>query len=157
VNPVIPEAVTQAAFQVIANDAAITLAAQAGQLELNAFLPLIAHNLLQSLDLLHGAVTIFIEHCLRDLTVDEAQTRRWLDGSFALATAVAPYIGYHAASDVARAAGERNATVRAILLERNLFTADELDAITSAYELTTPGVAGEKTVKRASEPGETEG
>jgi aspartate ammonia-lyase len=152
VNPVIPEAVTQAAYQVMANDTAITLAAQAGQLELNAFLPLIAHNLLQSLDLLHGAVTILITHCLRDLTVDETQTRRWLDSSFALATAVAPYLGYQTASDIAREAGARDITVRDVLLERRLFTAAELDAITSAYELTTPGVAGEKVVKRKGDP-----
>jgi len=146
VNPVIPEAVTQAAYQVIANDAAITLAAQAGQLELNAFLPLIAHNLLESLDLLHRAVTMLIEKCLTGLTVDEARTHYWLEHSAALATAVAPYLGYHQASDIAREASERHLTVRDILLERRLFTPEEIEKITAAYELTTPGVAGEKSV-----------
>ncbi len=150
VNPVIPEAVTQAAFQVMANDQAITLAAQAGQLELNAFLPLIAHNLLQSLDLLHHAVGIFIAKCLAGLQVDEAESQRWLERSFALATAVAPYLGYHRAGEIARAASERGVTVRALLLERGLFTVEELAKITAAYELTTPGVAGEKAVKRVA-------
>ena len=154
VNPVIPEAVTQAAFQVMANDQAITLAAQAGQLELNAFLPLIAHNLLESLDLLHGAVTIFIEKCLTGLQVDEPRAQHWLDCSFSLATAVAPYLGYHVASEVAREAAHRKTTVRDVLIERNLFTPEELDQITAAYELTTPGVAGEKVVKKRSEAGE---
>ncbi len=153
VNPVIPEAVTQAAYQVMANDLAITLAAQAGQLELNAFLPLVAHNLLQSLDLLHGGVRIFIDKCLRDLRVDETCAREWLERSFALATAVAPYLGYHVTSEVARDAAARGLTVRDVLLERCLFTPDELAKITAAYELTTPGVAGEKTVHK---PVETE-
>lgn len=148
VNPVIPEAVTQAAYQVIANDAAITLAAQAGQLELNAFLPLIAHNLLESLDLLHHGVSMFIERCISGLVIDEARSRELLDRSFSLATAVAPYLGYHVASEVAREAGQRGITVRDVLLERQLFTPEELEQITAAYELTTPGVAGERAVKR---------
>jgi aspartate ammonia-lyase len=156
VNPVITEAVTQAAYQVIANDAAITLAAQAGQLELNAFLPLIAHNLLQSLDLLHGAVTTFITRCLHDLEVDTARCHDALERSFALVTAVAPYLGHHLADEIAREAADRGATVRNLLLERELFTAEELDAITSAYELTTPGIAGEKVVKRGEKAPEIE-
>ena len=148
VNPVIPEALTQAAYQVMANDLAITLAAQAGQLELNAFLPLIAHNLLQSLDLLHHAVQIFITRCLNGLTVNVERATHWLEQSFALATAVAPYLGYALASEIARDAAQRHVTVRDVLLERRLFTPEELDRITAAYELTTPGVAGEKTVQR---------
>ena len=148
VNPVIPEAVTQVAFQVMANDQAITLAAQAGQLELNAFLPLIAHNLLESLDLLHRGVSLFIDRCLTGLTVDEERTHQWLECSAALATAVAPYLGYRLAGEVAREAAQRNTTIRMVLLERCLFTADELDAISAAFELTTPGVAGEKNVQR---------
>ncbi len=148
VNPVIPEAVTQAAFQVMANDLAITLAAQAGQLELNAFLPLIAHNLLQSLDLLHHGVRSLITHCLADLTVCEAHSAHLLEQSFALATAVAPYIGYHAATEVAREAQTRGVTVRDVLLERGLFTAEALTQITAAFELTTPGVAGARALGR---------
>jgi aspartate ammonia-lyase len=140
---------------VIANDTAITLAAQAGQLELNAFLPLIAHNLLQSLDLLHHGVTIFITHCLNDLTVNAERSGYWLEQSAALATAVAPYLGYHVASEIAREADERGITVRKVLLERHDFTAEELARITAAYELTTPGIAGEKSVgKRAQARGE---
>lgn len=155
VNPVIPEAVTQVAYQVIANDLAITLAAQAGQLELNAFLPLIAHNLLESLDLLHRGVTTFMTHCLTGLRVNDAQSQQWLQRSFALATAVCPYIGYHTASEVARDAAQRDVTVHQVLLERGLFTPDELEQITAAYELTTPGTAGARTVRRET-PGEAE-
>ncbi|HEX2948942.1 MAG TPA: lyase family protein [Armatimonadota bacterium] len=148
VNPVITEALTEVAYQVMANDTAITLAAQAGQLELNAFMPLIAHNLLESLDLLHRGVSMFIERCLRGLSVDTERSSYLLEQSFSLATAVAPYLGYHVASDVAREAKEHGCTVRDILIERQLFTPDELDQITAAYELTTPGIAGEKSLKR---------
>jgi aspartate ammonia-lyase len=144
VNPVIPEALTQVAYQVMANDLAITLAAQAGQLELNAFLPLIAHNLLESLDLLHHGVSMFMARCLDELTVNEAQSRYWLERSFALATAVSPYLGYHLAGEIAREAQAREVTIRDILLERGLFTSEELEQITAAYELTTPGVAGKR-------------
>ena len=103
---------------------------------------------MESLDLLHHGVTIFIERCLTGLTVQEAQSQHWLEQSAALATAVAPYLGYHVASEIARSASERGATVRAELLERGLFTPEELAHITAAYELTTPGVAGERTVQR---------
>ena len=154
VNPVIPEAVTQAAFQVMANDLAITLAAQAGQLELNAFLPLIAHNLLESLDLLTHAVALFIDRCLAGLEVDAARTTHWLEQSFSLATAVSPYLGYHVVSELAREAQARATTMRDILLEKQLFTPDELAKITAAYELTTPGVAGEKALKGRRVKGE---
>ena len=146
VNPVIPEALTQVAYQVMANDLAITLAAQAGQLELNAFLPLIAHNLLQSLGLLRSGVATFITRCLADLHADAEHTQYWLEHSYALATAVAPYLGYHLAGEIAREAGQRHLTIRAVLLERRLFTPEELESITAAYELSTPGVAGERTL-----------
>jgi len=148
VNPVIPEALTQVAYQVMANDLAITLAAQAGQLELNAFLPLIAHNLLESLDLLHRGVFIFITRCITGLQVNAERSMHWLEQSYALATAVAPYLGYHLAGEVAREAAQRGVTMRTALLERQLFTAEELAQITAAYELTTPGVAGEKKLGR---------
>jgi aspartate ammonia-lyase len=146
VNPVMTEMLTQVAFQVMANDQAITLAAQAGQLELNAFLPLIAYNLLQSLDLLHRGVSLFIDRCLQGLEINRERIDCWLEQSFALATAVAPYLGYQIAGDLAREAQMRGTTMRALLLERRFFTVEELEQITAAYELTTPGVAGEKAI-----------
>ena len=148
VNPVITEAMTQVCWQVMANDQAITLAAQGGQLELNAFLPLIAHNLLQSLELLHNGVTMFTQRCITGMTVNVVQTTHWLECSAALATAVAPYIGHQRADEIAREAQRCGLTIREMLVQEQLFTPAELDKITSSYELTTPGIAGAKWVKK---------
>src|SRR5574340_597002 len=127
VNPVITEAVTQIAYQVMANDQAITLAAQAGQLELNAFLPLIAHTLFQQLDLLHRGVAMFIDHCVSGIAVNREFCRQQIEGSFGLVVAVAPYVGYEVASEVAREAHQTGRPVKQVLLDRGLFTAEELD------------------------------
>jgi aspartate ammonia-lyase len=147
VNPVITEAVTQVAYQVIANDVAITLAAQAGQLELNAFLPLIAHNLFQQLDLLHSGVTALMERCIRGIEANRDAMRVQVERSFGLVTAVAPYIGYEAASEVAREAAQTGRPVKDILLERGLFTEDELAIVLSPQEMTKPGIPGAKQLR----------
>jgi aspartate ammonia-lyase len=147
VNPVIPEAVTQVAYQVMANDLAITLAAQAGQLELNAFLPLIAHNLFQQLDLLHNGITIFIERCIRGIEARREQCQTQVEHSFGLVTAVAPYVGYEVASSVAREAAETGRSVKQVLLDRGLFTAEELEIVLAPQEMTKPGLPGAKQLK----------
>ena len=147
VNPVIPEAVTQVAYQVMANDLAITLAAQAGQLELNAFLPLIAHNLFQQLDLLHNGITIFIERCIRGIAARREQCQTQVEHSFGLVTAVAPYVGYEVASSVAREAAETGRSVKQVLLDRGLFTAEELEIVLAPQEMTKPGLPGAKQLK----------
>jgi aspartate ammonia-lyase len=147
VNPVIPEAVTQVAYQVMANDMAITLAAHAGQLDLNAFLPLIAHNLFQQLDLLHNGVQMLMERCIRGIEARPERCRAQVEQSFGLVTAVAPYIGYDAASEVAREAAQTGRSVRDVLLERGLFTAHELEIVLSPQEMTKPGIPGAKQLK----------
>ena len=100
---------------------------------------------------------MLIERCITGLQVNEARSRQWMEQSAALATAVAPYLGYHTASDIAREATERNCTIRDILLEKGLFTPEELNQITAAYELTTPGIAGEKHVQKRVVDESTEG
>jgi len=147
VNPVITEAVTQISYQVMANDLAITMAAQAGQLELNAFLPLIAHNLFQQLDLLHDGVTMFMERCIRGIEARPAVCRAQVEGSFGLVTAIAPYVGYEAASEVAREAAQTGRSVKRVLLDRGLFTDDELDIVLSPQEMTKPGISGARQLK----------
>jgi aspartate ammonia-lyase len=147
VNPVMTEAVTQAAFQIIANDTAITMAAQAGQLELNAFLPLIAHNLLQSLTILHNIIPQFINKCIKTITLNEKQIFENLNNSFALATAISPYIGYELASELTKIAIKEDRPLQEIIVEMNIFSCKELEKIMSLYELTTPGIAGEKWFK----------
>jgi aspartate ammonia-lyase len=147
VNPVITEAVTQIAYQVMGNDQAITLAAQAGQLELNAFLPLIAHNLFQQLDLLHRGVTMFIDHCISGIQVNRDFCRRQVEESFGLVVAVAPYVGYELASEVAREAHQTGRAVKQVLLDRGLFDEEELDIILAPQEMTKPGIPGAKRLK----------
>lgn len=140
VNPVIPEAVRQAAYQVMANDAAIAMGAQAGELELNAMLPFIADNLFQSLELLYRAADIFIEKCIKGIEADRERCRGMVEDSFAYATALAPHIGYDRATDIAVEARRTGRTIRQVALGTGLFTEEELDRILDPYRLTQPGI-----------------
>ncbi len=158
VNPVMTEAVTQIAYQVMANDQAITLAAQAGQLELNAFLPLIAHNLFQQLDLLHGGVNAFIERCVKGITVNAAGMRKQVEDSYGLVVALAPYLGYEIASEVAREARQSGCSVKDIIITRNLMSEEELTIVMAPEEMTKPGIPGEKRLReRGRKPRATKG
>jgi aspartate ammonia-lyase len=142
VNPVIAEAVGQAAYQVMADDCAITLAAQAGQLELNAFLPLIAKNLFEMLDLFSGVLPVFIEKCIDGIRPDADRCRELLERSYALVTALTGSIGYDAACRVAGECAATGKTVRAVVEERGLVDPEKLDRILRAEKMTTPGVPG---------------
>jgi aspartate ammonia-lyase len=142
VNPVVTEAVSQVAFQVMANDQAITLAAMNGQLELNAFIPMLAHDLFQSLDMLTAAANLLAEKCIKGIQADEWRCFQLLEHSFVMVTALSPYIGYEKASDLAREAVETKKTVRQLALEKKLFTKKQLDTILSPIEMTHPGIAG---------------
>lgn len=144
VNPIIPEAVNVVAYQVMANDLAITLAAQAGQLELNAMLPLIAHNLLQSLELMHRVIDVFIHRCIKDIEADRERCRYYFQNSFAVVTAISPYIGYDKATEVAlRAVSEKKSPLQ-IIEEEKLLTQEQLKAVLNPYNLTTPGIPGKE-------------
>jgi aspartate ammonia-lyase len=147
VNPVITEAVTQIAYQVMASDQAITLAAQAGQLELNAFLPLIAHNLFQQLDLLHAGVNVFVDRCISGIQARPEVCRQQVESSYGLVVAIAPYVGYELASEVAREAHGTGRAVKQVLLDRGLFSEDELDIILAPQEMTKPGIPGARRLK----------
>ncbi|MFB3880462.1 MAG: aspartate ammonia-lyase [Armatimonadota bacterium] len=140
VNPVMTEAVTQVAYQVIANDLAVTLATQAGQLELNAFLPLIAHNLLQQLDLIHGVVPLFIERCVGGIEVDAARCRELVEDHYGLVVALVPYLGYEVASAIAREASQSGRSVKDLILERGAMSEEELAAAMAPEAMTRPGM-----------------
>jgi aspartate ammonia-lyase len=142
INPVACEAVGQAAIQIIAGDAAISFAAASGQLELNPFLPLIAHNLLLGLDLLAGAATLLARRTIRGLVADEARCRAHLEASTALVTALSPYIGYEEASRLAQESVASGKTVRELAAASGHFSAEELARILDPTEMTHPGVAG---------------
>jgi aspartate ammonia-lyase len=147
VNPVIPEMVTQVAFQVMCFDQAITLAAASGQLELNAFLPLIAFNILTSLRLLIKAVNILRTHCVEGIRANEERCRHWLEESLCLTTALAPYIGYGEAANLYKQAATTGKTIQEVAVENGLFKAEELAVIFSPAELTRPGIAGARKLK----------
>ena len=139
VNPVIPEAVGQAAMRVMGNDQMVTLAAQNGQLELNAFLPLLADALLDSISLLEAAATIFRSRCVEGLSVDEAACKRQVAESRAVVTALLPRLGYETATEVALAARDSGRSVIEIVLERQLIDAADLDRLLSANAMTALG------------------
>ena len=129
VNPVIPEAVIQAAYQVMGNDTTIALAGQAGVFELNVTLPLMAHNLLQSIHLLAGAAQMFSNKCLRLLSADKQQCEAYIEKSLALVTALVPHIGYDRAAGLAKKAYETNTTVREVALEANVLPVEQIEAL----------------------------
>lgn len=147
INPVIPEMVTQVSIQVLCCDQAVTLAAASGQLELNAFLPLVAHNLLHGLEMLARAVDILRRSCIAGITANEENCRRWLRRSRCEATALVPYIGYERAGRLVQEAAEKGLDIREAALAADLFTAEELDLIFSPAELTRPGIAGSRFLK----------
>lgn len=116
VNPVIPEAAAQAAMVVMGNDVVIALAAAGGNLELNQFMPLIAHSLLDSIDLLTNAAKILRVHCVQELKANEEQCRKNVLNSTALITAIIPVIGYEKASEIVKKAKEEQISVKQAIL-----------------------------------------
>ena len=129
VNPVVCESVTQVAVQVIGNDAAVALGGMNGHLELNAFVPVIARNLLESIRLLAAACDVFEEKCLRGLEADAERAAGLVEASLAMATALAPRIGYDAAAEIAKEAFASGRSVRAVARERSGLADEELDAL----------------------------
>ncbi|MDR3645892.1 MAG: aspartate ammonia-lyase [Clostridia bacterium] len=144
VNPVIAEAVSQAAFQIMADDLAVTLAAQAGQLELNAFLPLIAKNLFEMLELLDHVLEIFIDRCVTGIRADETRCAALLEGSLSTVTALTGYIGYDRASELAKYCLKTGKSVRQALLDQGIADESEIDAVLCAAAMTSPGIPGGK-------------
>lgn len=117
VNPVIPEAAAQAAIQVMGHDVVISQAAASGNLELNQFMPLIAHSLLESIDLLTNTCIMLRNHCVQDLKANEEQCRKNVMNSTALITAIIPAIGYEKASEIVKKAKEEQLSIRQVILD----------------------------------------
>ncbi|AEF93417.1 Fumarate hydratase class II [Desulfotomaculum nigrificans CO-1-SRB] len=142
VNPVMPEMITQVAYQVIAHDMAITLAVQAGQLELNAFLPLIAANLLPAMEILSQAMRLFADRCILGISADKERCRELLHNSISIVTTLVPHIGYDEAAKIAKEALQRNTGVRQVILEKGIMTAEDLDAVLKPETAVKAGVLG---------------
>ena len=131
VNPVIPEAVSQAAMRVIGHDATITMACAAGSLELNPFLPLVADCLLESLDLLARANDILRRHCVEGIEADEARCRELVENSTAAVTALVPALGYERAAEVAKLARANGQTIRKTVVAQGWLTGEQFDELIS--------------------------
>jgi aspartate ammonia-lyase len=144
VNPVIPEAINQIAFKVIGNDTAISLAAQSGQLELNPFLPVIADNLFEILDLLRNGLEMFINKCIKGIKADEKRCREMVESSFTLVTALISHIGYDKASEIAKKCLTTGKSVRELVIEEKILDEDTLKFILNPIDMTKPGIPGKK-------------
>ena len=140
VNPVIPEVVNQVSFNVIGNDVTITMAAEAGQLELNAFEPIIFYNLFQSIDTLGFATETFVDNCITGITANEERCRELVENSVGIVTTLAPVIGYQRAADIAKKALKQNRPVREIILEEKIMEPEELSRVLDPVSMTEPGI-----------------
>jgi aspartate ammonia-lyase len=138
VNPVIAEMTDMVCFQVIGYDTTVAYAAQAGQLELNVMMPVIAHNLLRSLHILGPACRVLREKCVDGITANEAVCRSYFDRSISVATALNPHIGYLKAAEVAKEAAKTGRTVVAIVRERKLLTEEQIAKVFSPEGMTHP-------------------
>ncbi|PJJ30664.1 aspartate ammonia-lyase [[Clostridium] celerecrescens 18A] len=142
VNPVIPEVVNQVAFNIIGNDVTITMAVEAGQLELNAFEPIIFYCMFQSIDTLAYAVQTFVDNCVSGITANEARCRFLVDNSVGIITAICPHVGYQKAADIAKKAMLSGKPVRTLILQEKLIGEEELDHILDPVHMTEPGISG---------------
>ncbi len=140
VNPVIPEVVRQVAAQVIGNDAAVTIGGALGEFELNVMMPVMAHNLLQSVHLLTSAATVLREKCVEGLEADAERARTLIERSFPLITALVPKIGYEAAADIAKVALATGRGVREIAAERGVLPPEELEEALDVRKMTEGGI-----------------
>ena len=138
-NPVIPEVVSQVAYNVIGNDVPVTLAAEAGQLELNAFEPVIFYKIFESIDTLRGAVETLIDNCILGITANRERCRALVESSAALATALCPALGYKKSAEIAKKCNRTGIPVRQIVLEEGLLPEEELDRYLSLVDMTQAG------------------
>ena len=137
VNPSMAEMLNMVCFQVIGNDTVITLAAQAGQLELNVMMPVINFNLLQSVRLLTNAVKAFKKKCVAGITANEERCRELAERSISLATFLNPVIGYEAAAQLAKEALDSNKSIRDLVIEKGILSREEADKIFDPYKMTS--------------------
>ncbi len=144
VNPVIPEVVNQVAFNIIGNDVTITMAAEAGQLELNAFEPIVFYCMFQSIDTLAYAVQTFIDNCVLGITANETRCRYLVENSVGIITAICPHVGYQKAADIAKKALKTGESVRNLILQEGIMSEEDLEGILDPVHMTEPGISGKE-------------
>ena len=148
VNPVIPEVVSQVAFNIIGNDVTVTMAAEAGQLELNAFEPIVFYCVFQSVDTLTYAVETFVDNCITGITANETRCRYLVENSVGIITAICPHVGYQKAADIAKKALKTGESVRSLILAEGLLGEAELDNILDPVHMTEPGISAKELLKK---------
>lgn len=148
VNPVIPEVVSQIAFNVIGNDMTITMAAEAGQLELNAFEPVLFYNLFESIDTIRNGVDTFIENCIKGITANKEHCKDLVFNSVGIITAICPHVGYKKAALIAKKAIKTGRPVTEIALEEKVLSKEDLEKILHVDEMTMPGIAAKELLKK---------
>lgn len=129
VNPVMAECMDMICFQIMGNDLAVSMAVQAGQMELNVMNPVIIHNILESMILLNNYVPVFIDKCVAGIEADEAKCRSYLDKNPSIATFLEPYIGYMVAAEIAKEALSRDMSVRDLVIEKGILTKEQIEQV----------------------------
>jgi aspartate ammonia-lyase len=140
VNPVMAEMLAMVCFQAIGCDVTILLAAQAGQLELNVMIPVVAFNLLHQIEILKNAVDAFVKSCITGITADEERCKGFAEASVSLVTALTPSIGYVEAAQVAKEYLSSGKSIKQIVLEKRLMTKEDLDKVFDLRGMTVPGL-----------------
>jgi fumarate hydratase class II len=131
-----------AMFQVVGNDTTVLMAAQAGQLELNVMMPIIAYNLFQSMDIIINAASVFAEKCVAGIKANAEKAEGWLAKNAILVTALNPVIGYAKGAEVAKEAMNAGLTVRQVVLEKGYLSPEEADKLLNVRSLTDGGIQG---------------
>jgi aspartate ammonia-lyase len=142
VNPVMVENLAMICYHVIGNDTAVAWATSRGQLELNVMMPLIGHEVLEAAQVLTTGCRQFARECVAGIEADVERCAQLLEQSSAMATPLAPYIGYQLAAEIAKEAVATGRTIRELVVEKGIFEKDDLDMILDPHELTEPGIAG---------------
>jgi aspartate ammonia-lyase len=138
VNPSMVECLNMVAMQVVGADATVAMAVQAGQLELNVFMPVMAHNLLGAMEILKNFIPVFTDRCIRGITADEARCRHYFESSVGLATLLNQYIGYAQAAEVAKESVRTGQTLRQLIMDKGLMTQAQLDHALNPMRVTEP-------------------
>jgi aspartate ammonia-lyase len=142
INPSIPEMVNQVCFQVIGNDACVSASAEHGQLELNVMMPVIAHNIFLSMRILTNTAATLTERCIKGIKANVEQCAYWVERSAALATALAPQIGYARAAEISKQSVKENVLIRDLVKREHVLPDAEIDEVLDLRKMTEIGVPG---------------
>ena len=148
VNPVIPEVVNQVAFNIMGNDLTITMAAEAGQLELNAFEPIIFWNLTHAVEFLTYAVNTLVDNCIVGITANRERCKSMVENSVGIITALTPHIGYEHAADIAKEAIRTGLPVRELILRKGILDKAAMERILDPYSMTQPGISAKDLLEK---------